>query len=247
MISSRIASSPRVDGAPSCGVTVLIIKKRKKRRERERRGPFTEGMEDEAFIKSAMDTAEGEEEHPESNAELEGAALSDGIWPEYANPNYVMPDEIEVSVNTVTGPYSFPVTIIKAMQRKLYFGGYRNRSTHRIYHHAATQTPTENKGHHKENTNLRCRETQTYEFKSRSIQSVRESGTQMQRVDLHLDVSKDRVLIPRIYKSSDELMLIKRRKCVEIQRVWRGYMARSRAARMQVTIAEYNAAKTSAV
>ena len=211
------------------------------------REDILESMEDEAFIRSAMDNVEGGEDRPESNAEQEGAALPDGIWPEYANPNYVMPDEIEVSVNTVTGPYSFPVTIIKAMQRKLYFGGYRNKATHRVYHHAATQTPTENKGHHKENTNLRCRETQTYEFKSRSIQSVRESGTQMQRIDLHLDVSKDRILAPRIYKSSDELMLLKRRKCVEIQRVWRGYMARSRAARMQVTIAEYNAAKSSAV
>ena len=204
-------------------------------------------MEDEAFIQSAMDSMEGGDEHPESNVEQESAVLSDGIWPEYANPNYIMPDQIEVSVSTVTGPYSFPVAIIKAMQRKLYFGGYRNTSTDRVYHHAATQTPTENKGQHKENTNLRCRETQTYEFKSRSIQSVRESGTQMQRVDLHLDVTKDRELTPRLYKSSEELMILKRRKCVEIQRVWRGYMARSRAARLQISIQEYNLAKSSAV
>ena len=150
-------------------------------------------------------------------------------WPEYADPSYVMPDVIEVQCDTISGNYSFPVTVVKATQKKLYFGGFRNTKSHKVYHHASTQTPTDRKSMVKDFSHLRTRETQTHDHRTVSVQPVREHGTQMQRIDLYLDDSRDAFLEPKPYFSSDELFYLKREKCVEIQRVWRGVMARCRA------------------
>ncbi|CAE7674536.1 IQUB [Symbiodinium microadriaticum] len=155
----------------------------------------------------------------------------DDVWPEYADPSYVMPDVIEVQCDTITGNYSFPVTILKSSQKKSYFGGFRNTKSHKIYHHASSQTPTDRTSVVKDLSHLRTRETQTHEHRTVSVQPVREHGTQMQRIDLYLDVTRDVVIEPKTYFSSDELFYLKREKCVEIQRVWRGAMARCRATR----------------
>ncbi len=164
---------------------------------------------------------------------------SDGPWPEYANPAYVMPEEIEVHVSTISGDYSFPVSIIKKQQVKPYFGGYRNTTSSKIYHHASTQTPTELKTSQKENNTLRTRNTQTYEYRTISVQPVREHGTQMQKVDLYLDDSNDIIIKPKIYFTSAELLIKKKQKALEIQRIWRGYMARSKADRLRKNIRDY--------
>lgn len=160
----------------------------------------------------------------------------DGMWPEYANPNYRMPEEIEVHVKAQGGDYSFPVQVEKATTRKLYFGGYRHSKNKLIYHNASTQTPIESKNVDG-GTNLRTRETQTYDMKSISVQPNREHGTQMQRVDLYLDDSRDKELVPKDYFTSKDMMFLKKVKCVEVQRVWRGKMARGRAERMRVAMA----------
>lgn len=160
------------------------------------------------------------------------------IWPPYSDPTYVMPAEIEVNVEMMSGSYSFPVSIVKNTTKKPYFGGYQNTVNHKLYHHASTQTPTEKKQQQKEVSHLRTRETQTHDSKSVSVQPVREHGTQMQRIDLYLDNSRDVFLTPKTYFTSEELMYLKREKCVEIQRVWRGYMARCRAYRLHQSIVE---------
>lgn len=160
------------------------------------------------------------------------------IWPPYADPTYIMPSEIEVNVEMISGSYTFPVTIIKNTNKKPYFGGYQNTVNHKLYHHASTQTPTEKKTQQKELSHLRTRETQTHDQKSVSVQPVREHGTQMQRIDLYLDNSRDILITPKTYFTSEELMYLKREKCVEIQRVWRGYMARCRAYRLHQSILE---------
>lgn len=178
-----------------------------------------------------------QETKPKESAQYKGDTHTtdfrdDGMWPAYANPNFKMADEIEVHVKAPTGDYSFPVKIEKAKDRKLYFGGYKHAKSKLVYHNASTQTPTESK-RVEGATNLRTRETQTYDMKSISVQPNREHGTQMQRVDLYLDNHRDTEITPKAYFTSDDLMFLKRVKCVEVQRVWRGKMARGRADRMR--------------
>lgn len=151
------------------------------------------------------------------------------IWPEYANPSYRMPDEIEVKVTLNSGEYFFPVKIVKEYAKKYYLGGYRSKKTGLVYHHACSQTPTENRRILKDNSNLSTRETQTYEYKTLSIQTYRESGTQMERIDLSIDNRRDISKTAGKYMTADELHLIQKTKTVVIQRYWRGYMARCRA------------------
>lgn len=154
----------------------------------------------------------------------------EGLWPPYCNPLYVMPTEIEVKVAMTTGEYYFPVSISKFKGHKPYLGGFRNTVTGAMYHHGSSQTPTENKFEVKDTSNLRSRETQTYEYRTLSIQSVRECGTQMQRQDVSIDTHKDVVLTPKRYFTSIQLIELKILKCVIIQRCWRGYLARCLAA-----------------
>lgn len=111
---------------------------------------------------------------------------SEGLWPEYCNPAYRMPEVIEVKINRAGTQYFFPLAVTKAQTNKLYLGGYRNKLNGRLYHHASTNTPTERERKMRDLSHLRSRETQTYEAKTVSVQLQRESGTQMERIDLKL-------------------------------------------------------------
>mmetsp|Transcript_22967 Transcript_22967/g.38300 ORF Transcript_22967/g.38300 Transcript_22967/m.38300 type:complete len:425 (-) Transcript_22967:2216-3490(-) len=151
------------------------------------------------------------------------------LWPDYCNPTYVMPAEIEVKVSVGAETYFFPLGIEKAVGPKKYLGGFRNKITGQVYHHASSQTPTDQKKVTKDYSNLRTRETQTSETRTLSVQPNRESGTQMERIDLRIDNKRDREMTARTYFTADELLLKKKVNLIEIQRCWRGYMARSRA------------------
>ena len=179
----------------------------------------------------------------EAAAEIvaEGNEESDGLWPEYCNPSYRMPSEIEVKVKLSSGDYYFPVTVEKAMSQKLYLGGYRNKQTGQIYHHCSTQTPTVVKKEVKDVSKLRCRETQTYVERTVSVQPYRESGTQMAREDLLVDDKNDYEIEAKNYFTSDQLLELKKRNSVFIQRVWRGYMARCRAHAKRKSNADFEA------
>lgn len=159
--------------------------------------------------------------------------INDGLWPEYCNPSYRMPNEIEVRVTLASGDYYFPVSIIKSSSTKSYYGGYRNKLTGKIYHHANSQTPTDTKKTIKDTSHLRSRDTQTFETRSLSIQPGREYGTQMERIDLRLDNKNDKVITSKKYFTSEQLLALKISKCIFIQRCWRGYMARSLAYRIR--------------
>jgi hypothetical protein len=163
-------------------------------------------------------------------------SADDGGYPLYADPTYRMPDVIEVKVDTADDSYSFHVTVQKTTARKLYLGGFRNKKTGAIYHNASSQTPSENKRMFVDNGNLLSRETQTYETRTCSIQTIREFGTQMKRLDLYIDEKDDRVIVAKTYYTSAQLGEDKRVKAIEIQRCWRGHVARSRAARVKKTI-----------
>lgn len=49
-------------------------------------------------------------------------------------------------------------------------------------------------------------QTQTYEVRSLSVQPCRESGTQMERIDLRIDHRRDVIMYPKSYFTSDELL-----------------------------------------
>lgn len=170
----------------------------------------------------------------------ESHLIPDGVYPPYANPNYVMPNEIQVYVRASTGDYVIPVSIVKKTIRKLYLGGYRNTKSGKVYHHCSTQTPREEKVIINKNLNKNTRETQTKELRTCSVQPIREQGTQMERIDVSISTSKDKVKIAKKYFTADELLAKKKLMTVEIQRVWRGYMARCRAILQRAYIKEYD-------
>lgn len=164
-----------------------------------------------------------------SNSILKGTGFDGSMWPEYCNPSYIMPDVIEVKVTVGTDNYFFPVSVVKTNSKKSYLGGYRNKLTGHVYHHGSTQTPTEQQQKQKDYSSLRSRETQTVENRTLAIQSHRESGTQMERIDLRLDDKSDKVKYSKPYFTSEELLIKKKAAVITMQRYWRGYMARCRA------------------
>ena len=70
-------------------------------------------------------------------------------------------------------------------------GGFRNKINGSLYHHASTQTPTIKKDL-KDFSNLRTRETQTFETRTLSVQSYREAGLEFGFVMLLLVVIPSR-------------------------------------------------------
>ena len=176
-----------------------------------------------------MEETEEEEEVLYSKNEV-----NEELWPEYCNPSYRMPSSIDVRVEMEQGTYIFPVLIIKAEPlSKRYLGGFRNKINSLLYHHATSQTPVQKK-ELKDTSNLRTRETQTYEVRSLSTQSYREFGTQMERIDVRVDTKNDRTLFCGRYTTSAEVFKLKLTKAIEIQRFWRGYLARCIARKIRI-------------
>ncbi|KAJ0401747.1 hypothetical protein ATCC90586_000328 [Pythium insidiosum] len=162
--------------------------------------------------------------------------------------DYVMPDHIQVQVfdGSVRSLASFmlpqhshtdvpvdeqesfrtfAVEVVKFTGRKPYLGGFRHRKTMQIFHHASAQTVLTRA---RRNYGPRAyRETQTQELTTRSVQTRRESGTQMERHDLRLDSSKDRVLAAKPYFDSYQLQCLREDSVLLIQRLYRGYKARA--------------------
>ena len=160
--------------------------------------------------------------------EFQTGMSNDDLWPEYCNPSYLMLF-IEVKVESDQGDYIFPVAIQKAeTSSKKYLGGFRNKVTGNMFHHASSNTPVIKK-ELKDMSNLRTRETQTSELRTLSTQSYRECGTQMERIDVRVDNKNDRYKSSREYITAAEVNKLKLAKTIEIQRFWRGYVARCMA------------------
>ena len=140
--------------------------------------------------------------------------------------------EIEVVVNfddPSEPPKVFNVRIEHApgAGAKRYLGGYRSRRTGLEYHHASSQTrplPRKHTGPERF-----TREAQTQEQTTRSQQTTREGGNQMARKDLHIDESRDTVIVSRVYFNAQQHADLRLRKAIIIQCYWRGYKARCRA------------------
>ena len=156
---------------------------------------------------------------------------ADEQWPPYADPEYVMPETIEVLVLGPDGEERAVVTVdvAKCTTRKPYLGGYRHKKTGKVYHHASCQSAEFGLLPQRKNVEcLRNRDTQTYETKTRSVQSNREYGTQMKREDLLMDDRGDVVRASRRYFTAAQLLELKRQKTQVLQCFWRGYLARRR-------------------
>lgn len=155
------------------------------------------------------------------------------ISEEISEPAYSMPDQIDVVVkseNPDVPPKVIPVRVVKCTARKLYMGGYRNKYNGKVYHHAGNQTLITQPKKWEGQAVKFHRETQTAEYKSRSMQVGRESGTQMARPDLYLDSSRDRHISPKRYVTSEEVAKMKLQRTIQLQCAWRSYIARVRTA-----------------
>mmetsp|Transcript_106407 Transcript_106407/g.343279 ORF Transcript_106407/g.343279 Transcript_106407/m.343279 type:complete len:549 (-) Transcript_106407:120-1766(-) len=162
-----------------------------------------------------------------------GIELRINYYQEQPAEEYVMPDTLELKVTNQNGEEKMiTVHVQRPTKDKVYLGGYRNKETGAQYHHAVTQTAPIKK---KEIQTRRFhREVQTYEYRTRSTQCKRENGTQMEKVGLFIDTSKDVVMLPRkpYFSSADKAALLLE-KCVVIQCHARGMVARRRARQLR--------------
>ena len=100
---------------------------------------------------------------------------------------------IDVEVNQGPGlPYKMVHVVMdySQQQQRSYLGGYKNKRTGTVYHHAWTQTPRQPKYKDAERKNER--QTQTVKVAQRSGQTMREAATQMERAGVILDTTEDR-------------------------------------------------------
>lgn len=160
-----------------------------------------------------------------------GVAVDVEIDPTQRGGDYTMPPTIEVTVYDDVGEPTgrILVDVEKDLDRKLYLGGYRHKKTGAEYHHAGAQTLFERRSKWEGRAERFTRETQTVDLRTRSLQTVRETATQMARRDLYIDDSRDKVVVPRPYFSSKQLADLKLQKTLVLQCHWRGYCARKLA------------------
>lgn len=101
-------------------------------------------------------------------------------WPPNCDPNYRMPNELQVAVDVDGEVQHIFIKVERFEGVKPFHGGYRNKRTGRIFHHASTQFGQRQQPV-KETSHLRTRDTQTFQTKSRTIQTTNECGTQVLR------------------------------------------------------------------
>jgi len=151
------------------------------------------------------------------------------IYPREDQETYKMPDSFEVVVysdNPDVPSKKILVNVQGATKRKLYLGGFRNKKTEIIYHHASTQTANKPRRLWEGAPPSFSRETQTHVRKSRSVQLMRETGTQMARRGLYIDNNRDKVIVAGPYFTSEMLAQLKLEKTIVLQCHWRKYKAR---------------------
>jgi hypothetical protein len=127
------------------------------------------------------------------------------------------------------------VTIEYCSTPKPFIGGFRNKKTGIVYHHAFAQTDQVKKDH-----KLKFhRDTQTYYQSTKSIKLKREFGTQMEREGLFIDTRSDKPMTPQLYFNSELWDIRRDEAALFIQRIIRGMLARMRAKNL-LTLKEQN-------
>jgi len=144
---------------------------------------------------------------------------------------YIMPEKFQVVIppeHSDEEEKVIPIRVHKYDQKKAYLGGFRNKINGVVYHHASAQTVKVRRLRWQDQNEKSHRTTQTAEYKTRSTQSSRESGTQMSRPDLYLDGKNDKFLRPKPYFTAAELAELKERMVLQLQCAWRCYVSRVR-------------------
>jgi hypothetical protein len=161
-----------------------------------------------------------------------------GIWPNNCDPEYKIPKEIEILVDG-SNSKNFSVQIYIDKSPKPYIGGYRNKNTGKLYHHAITQTfesVTFEKFKSKilkDKSNFTTRDSQTQIQRNHCTQGLREYGTQMGKSDLSVCTKYDLIIRPKQYKTFEEVYKKKTLDATTIQRYWRGSLDRRKVLRIK--------------
>lgn len=129
----------------------------------------------------------------------------------------------------VTQQWTEVVKIIRINKRKPFIGGYKNVNNDVQYWNAFAQTDQ------KKTTHKLCytRQTQTYEWISKSTKVKRQIGTQMQKEGLFIDTRTDKFVRPSLYFDSEMWQQRRNEAALYIQRLTRGWFARKYAARLR--------------
>eukprot|EP00899_Mesostigma_viride_P011761 jgi/Mesvir1/20586/Mv14824-RA.1 len=125
-----------------------------------------------------------------------------------------------------------------------FLGGYRNKKTGVEYHHCSVQTESSKNKRTAESGTAGeeaaappsvklTRETQTFIVSTRTVQTFRESSTQMVRPDILLDSGGDREVTPGVYVDSEEWHHRRVMATIVIQCHARGWQARKLAAELR--------------
>ena len=129
----------------------------------------------------------------------------------------------------------FNVTVVRegSANSKRFMGGYRNKESGVVYHNADAQTAPPEKNNPKGVEKFH-RDAQTVDVTNRSQQTNKEAATQMERKDLLLDTSKDRVVEPGEAVPADEVLAAREEQTINIQCFIRQCFAMRRVARLRV-------------
>jgi hypothetical protein len=162
---------------------------------------------------------------PGANAELELVVrFAPEQTPEPEPEPVAMPKFIDVAVSQ-THKVRVVIDSAGSHVKPRFVGGYRDIRDGTKYHHAQIQTERQTELRYVEKYTT---ETQTYELRSRTTETTRESSTQMKRPDLMLDDKNDVVVRVGKYVTAEETTSIKAEKAVTLQRFARGARDRRR-------------------
>ena len=162
---------------------------------------------------------------PGANAELELVVrFAPTQTPEPEPEPVAMPKFIDVAVSQ-THKVRVVIDSAGSHVKPRFVGGYRDIRDGTKYHHAQIQTERQTELRYVEKYTT---ETQTYELRSRTTETTRESSTQMVRPDLMLDDKNDVVVRVGKYVTAEETTSIKAEKAVTLQRFARGARDRRR-------------------
>ena len=162
---------------------------------------------------------------PGANAELELVVrFAPEQTPEPEPEPVAMPKFIDVAVSQ-THKVRVVIDSAGSHVKPRFVGGYRDTRDGTKYHHAQIQTERQTELRYVEKYTT---ETQTYELRSRTTETTRESSTQMKRPDLMLDDKNDVVVRVGKYVTAEETKAIKAEKAVTLQRFARGARDRRR-------------------
>jgi hypothetical protein len=162
---------------------------------------------------------------PGANAELELVVrFAPEQTPEPEPEPVAMPKFIDVAVSQ-THKVRVVIDSAGSHVKPRFVGGYRDIRDGTKYHHAQIQTERQTELRYVEKYTT---ETQTYELRSRTTETTRESSTQLKRPDLMLDDKNDVVVRVGKYVTAEETTSIKAEKAVTLQRFARGARDRRR-------------------